>query len=166
MKAKIKDKNAEIEVLKEMVKSANMQAKAKDIDVNRLQKKINRRQNGGAGGDQSSNYGGSRRGRDDGSVSSRQSRINANGVSPHPQNHNNLHGLDGTIPERDAMLEETGVYDYGVQQRKEPVQSQQPSSNMPALGKSKRQEWEEAVELDRMLEAERNAVSKQKLQSN
>ena len=51
MKAKIKDKNAEIEVLKEMVKSANMQAKAKDIDVNRLQKKINRLQNGGAGGD-------------------------------------------------------------------------------------------------------------------
>ena len=112
LRAKIKDKNAEIDVLKEMVKSANMQAKAKDIDVSRLQKKINRLQNG-QGGDQSSNYGGSRRGRDDGSVSSRQSRINANGVSPHPQNHN-LHGLDGTIPERDAMLEETGVYDYGV----------------------------------------------------
>ena len=36
LKAKIKDKNAEIEVLKEMVKSANMQAKSKDIDVSRL----------------------------------------------------------------------------------------------------------------------------------
>jgi len=38
----LKDKNSEIEVLKEMVKSANMQAKSKDIDVSRLQKKINR----------------------------------------------------------------------------------------------------------------------------
>ena len=36
MKAKIKEKNAEIEVLKEMVKSANQQAKARDIDVQRL----------------------------------------------------------------------------------------------------------------------------------
>ena len=33
LKQKIKEKNAEIEVLKEMVKSANMQAKAKDIDI-------------------------------------------------------------------------------------------------------------------------------------
>ena len=36
LKAKLKDKNSEIEVLKEMVKSANMQAKSKDIDVSRL----------------------------------------------------------------------------------------------------------------------------------
>lgn len=36
LRAKIKDKSAEIEVLKEMVKSANMQAKSKDIDVSRL----------------------------------------------------------------------------------------------------------------------------------
>ena len=36
LKQKIKEKNAEIEVLKEMVKSANMQAKAKDIDIQRL----------------------------------------------------------------------------------------------------------------------------------
>ena len=57
----------EIEVLKEMVKSANMQAKSKDIDVSRLQKKIKRLEGGEAG----SNYGGSRRGREDGSTSSR-----------------------------------------------------------------------------------------------
>jgi len=36
MKAKIKDKDAEIEVLKEMVKSANLQAKTKEGDVSRL----------------------------------------------------------------------------------------------------------------------------------
>ena len=68
LKAKVRDKNAEIEVLKEMVKSANMQSKSRDIDVSRLQKKINRLQKDG--GDASSNYG-SRRGREDGSVSSR-----------------------------------------------------------------------------------------------
>jgi hypothetical protein len=33
LKIKHKDKLNEIEVLKEMVKSANMQAKAKDIDI-------------------------------------------------------------------------------------------------------------------------------------
>ena len=32
-KGKLKEKANEIEVLKEMVKSANMQAKAKDIDI-------------------------------------------------------------------------------------------------------------------------------------
>ena len=41
-KGKIKDKQNEIEVLKEMVKSSNMQAKAKDIDIQRLTKKIQR----------------------------------------------------------------------------------------------------------------------------
>lgn len=99
LKAKIKDKNAEIEVLKEMVKSANMQSKSKDIDVSRLQKKINRLQRDG--GDGASNYGGSRRGRDEGSVSSRQSRLN--GVSPALPNMGP--GLDGIIHERDAELE-------------------------------------------------------------
>ena len=89
-----------------MVKSANMQAKAKDIDVSRLQKRINRLQNGqGGGGDAGSNYGGSRR---EGSVSSRQSRLN-NGISPNPMNHG---GLEGTIQERDAELEQTGAYDH------------------------------------------------------
>lgn len=96
-----------------MVKSANMQAKSKDIDVSRLQKKIKRLEGGEAG----SNYGGSRRGREDGSTSSRQSRLRGGGgISPAQQNnlHNNL-GLDGTIPEKDAELEQTGAYDYRTQ---------------------------------------------------
>jgi len=38
MKAKLKDKDAEIEVLKEMVKSANIQAKTKESDVTRLRR--------------------------------------------------------------------------------------------------------------------------------
>lgn len=42
MKVKLKDKLNEIEVLKEMVKSANKQAKAKDIDIQRLTNRIHR----------------------------------------------------------------------------------------------------------------------------
>ena len=42
LKAKLKDRNQEIEVLKEMVRSANRQAKSKDIDIARLSKKIQR----------------------------------------------------------------------------------------------------------------------------
>lgn len=41
-KAKLKDQQNEIEVLKEMVKSATTQAKAKDIDIQRLHKKMQR----------------------------------------------------------------------------------------------------------------------------
>ena len=59
LKNKIKEKNAEIEVLKEMVKSSNIQAKSKESDLQRLQKKIARLEKGGA----SSNYARSR-GRD------------------------------------------------------------------------------------------------------
>jgi hypothetical protein len=40
MKGKLKERSNEIEVLKEMVKSANMQAKAKDIDISRLTKRL------------------------------------------------------------------------------------------------------------------------------
>lgn len=42
LKNKLKDKLNEIEVLKEMVKSSNKQAKAKDIDIQRLMKRIQR----------------------------------------------------------------------------------------------------------------------------
>lgn len=42
LKQKLKDKLNEIEVLKEMVKSANKTAKAKDIDIQRLSKRIQR----------------------------------------------------------------------------------------------------------------------------
>jgi hypothetical protein len=40
MKNKMKEQQNEVEVLKEMVKSATKQAKAKDIDIQRLTKKI------------------------------------------------------------------------------------------------------------------------------
>ena len=76
-------------------------------------------------------------------------------MSPVPQNmNNNLGGADGTIPERDAELEQTGAYDY----RGQPQHQQQ--NNLPPMTKTRQQEWEEAVELDRILEDERNAVSK------
>lgn len=114
LRAKLKEKNAEIDVLKEMVKSANQQAKAKDIDVNRLQRKIKRLETGDAG----SNYGGSRRGRDERSTSSRQSRLGISPAQPAPaqpaQQPIGGIGLDGTIPERDEMLEQTGAYDYNL----------------------------------------------------
>lgn len=42
MKMRLHDKGSEIEVLKEMVKSASMQAKAKDIDISRLTRRIQR----------------------------------------------------------------------------------------------------------------------------
>ena len=143
-------------MLKEMVKSANMQAKSKDIDVSRLQKRINRLQNGQSGADTNSNQGGSRRGRDDaGSVSSRQSRLRH---SPAPQQNlnNNLLAADGTIPERDAELEQTGAYDY----RNNGGHGAAIGNALPPMTKTRQQEWEEAVELDRILEQERNAQSK------
>jgi len=42
LKTQLKERNAEVEILKEMVKSSNMQAKAKDIDIQRLTKKLGR----------------------------------------------------------------------------------------------------------------------------
>lgn len=42
LKLKLKDKLQEVEVLKEMVRSANKQAKAKDIDIQRLLKRVQR----------------------------------------------------------------------------------------------------------------------------
>ena len=75
LKGKIKEKNAEIEVLKEMVKSANLQVKAKDVDLDRLKKRMNRRAGGRVNNDDNSSAYGSRRGRDDRSSSSRHSRI-------------------------------------------------------------------------------------------
>lgn len=40
LKVKLKDQSNEVDVLKEMVKSANKASKAKDIDIQRLSKKI------------------------------------------------------------------------------------------------------------------------------
>ena len=42
LKSQVKEKTAEVEVLKEMVKSANSQTKAKEIDIQRLTKKLQR----------------------------------------------------------------------------------------------------------------------------
>ena len=103
LKAKVKEKDAEIEVLKEMVKSANMQAKAKDGDIDKLKKRLQRK---GLPDDTASNYG-SRRGRDDRSTSSRHSRLGGR-IEPSPGQGD--FGID-QIPERDAMLEDTGNYD-------------------------------------------------------
>lgn len=133
LKAQLKDKGAEIEVLKEMVKSANMQTKAKDIDINRLRQRLNRFEKGGA---DSGSRG--RGGADNRSVSSsRQSRLG------HAAQANNF-GIDESIPERDAELEQTGAYYDRIQIKG--------NNNGPPLTKTRQQEWEEAVELDRILE--------------
>ena len=42
LKNQLKERNAEVEVLKEMVKSANSQTKTKEIDIQRLTKKLSR----------------------------------------------------------------------------------------------------------------------------
>jgi len=41
-KTKLKERTAEVEVLKEMIKSSNNHAKAKDIDIARLSSKLER----------------------------------------------------------------------------------------------------------------------------
>ena len=133
MKQKVKEKNAEIEVLKEMVKSANTQIKAKDTDINRLKKRLQRLNDG----ETVSNYGGSRRG----NSSSRHSRLGDDLSLPRAGNQ-----IDQAIPESQAQLEETGNY-----QDNPPYQQRVPKSQL--------QEWEEAVELDKMLEKERNSLS-------
>ena len=133
MKQKVKEKNAEIEVLKEMVKSANTQIKAKDTDINRLKKRLQRLNDG----ETVSNYGGSRRG----NSSSRHSRLGDELSHPRGGNH-----IEAVIPEQQAQLEETGNY-----QDNPPYQQRVPKSQLT--------EWEEAVELDKMLEKERNSLS-------
>ena len=40
LKAQVKEKEAEVDVLKEMVKASHLQAKAKEIDIQRLTKKL------------------------------------------------------------------------------------------------------------------------------
>ena len=65
------------------------------------------------------------------------------------------------IPERDAFLEDTGKYDpnnIGGPQIS-PAQVHLPKMNN-LNNKRKLNEWEEAVEMDRLLEQERNVQSK------
>lgn len=91
LRMKIKEKDAEIEVLKEMVKSSNIQAKSTATDLQRLQKRLERVEKGGS-------Y--NTRSRDALSSTSNQSR--------------GKHGIKASmasaevIPERDEMLEQTG----------------------------------------------------------
>ena len=94
-------------MLKEMVKSSNMQVKAKDVDIDRLKKRLKRKGGGSVADDVGSNYG-SRRGRDDRSSSSRHSRLGAgrNDLAGAQYDMNMDH-----IPERDAFLEDTNKYD-------------------------------------------------------
>ena len=57
-KNKLKERSAEIEVLKEMVKSANAEKKSKDIDIKKLKDKLAR--GGGRSRDPSEGSPGSR----------------------------------------------------------------------------------------------------------
>ena len=107
LKGKVKEKTAEIEVLKEMVKSANMQVKAKDTDIDRLKKRLSRKGGAASVEDTASNYG-SRRGKDERSTSSRHSRLGQQRIDPGLGQ--NDFGMNG-IPERDAFLEDTGHHD-------------------------------------------------------
>jgi hypothetical protein len=121
-----------------MVKSSNIQAKAKETDLSRIQKKLERYERGGYPS----------RGREDSSTS-RQSR--AHKLEPVG---------NSVIPERDEMLEQTGGdYLYMQQQMAGRAQAQQ----APKINRTRQQEWEEAVELDRMLEEERKQQSVQRL---
>ena len=86
LKTKLREKDAEIDVLKEMVKSSNISAKAKETDLSRLQKKLERYERGGFPS----------RGREDSSTS-RQSK--AHKIEPIGNQ---------VIQERDEMLEQTG----------------------------------------------------------
>lgn len=66
------------------------------------------------------------------------------------------------IPERDEALEQTGG-DYLYQQQ-QALNIRGNNAGLPKLGnKTRQQEWEEAVELDRMLEEERKQQSMQRI---
>lgn len=126
LKLSLKERSAEIEVLKEMVKSANLESKAKEIDIQRLKNKLLRIENS--------------------SDTARIRQHSANpSVSKSPKRLNNRNEI---ILETDAKFEQTGkdnIYD------------------IPKMNKSRQQEWEEAVELDRVLEVERREKSLKRL---
>ena len=60
------------------------------------------------------------------------------------------------------MLEQTGG-DYMYMQQQMAGRMGQGQQAMPKMTKTRQQEWEEAVELDRMLEEERKQQSMQRL---
>lgn len=88
LKNQLKERNAEVDVLKEMVKSTNMQVKAKDIDIQRLNTKLKRNDNRTTSAPR----------HDSGSRNSRMSGRN----SPKPMSHA---GVVHAIPETDAIFE-------------------------------------------------------------
>lgn len=99
LKTQIKEKSAEVEILKEMVKSSNMQVKAKDIDIQRLNKKLGRQ-------GESRNYSADRSEKN--LISSRAgSRLSQGDRSPKPNDY-----LINSIAERDEIFEQTGGDPY------------------------------------------------------
>ena len=138
LKNQLKERSAEVEVLKEMVKSSNMQTKTKDIDIQRLTKRLNR-----IGDRENSSSSGAARQKEQSppSRNSRQSNKSPKLGSNRPE----------TITETDAIFEQTG---------RDPYQS----NLAPTMTKTRQQEWEEAVELDRMLEKERRDTSLKRMQ--
>jgi hypothetical protein len=99
LKNQLKERNAEVEVLKEMVKSANSQTKAKEIDIQRLTKKLNR-----LGDRDASSSSGAARQKEPSppSRNSRQSNKSPKLIGNRP----------GTITETDEIFEQTGRDPY------------------------------------------------------
>lgn len=147
LKLRLKEKSREIDVLKEMVKSSSNSMKAKDIDISRLNKRINRLEKLV---EINKNL--------EGLTGQRGSRIN-----------------DQVIPERDENLEDTNNYDnfnnngLESQVNQELLQHQQYAQNTQSKpnrsfnpkgrGNAQQREIEEALELDRILEEERRQQS-------
>ena len=70
--------------------------------------------------------------------------------------------MDG-IAERDAFLEDTNKYDPNNLGGPQVSQAQ---VHLPKMNNKKMNEWEEAVEMDRLLEQERSQQSKARLIKN
>ena len=140
MKSQLKERSAEVEVLKEMVKSSNNHAKAKDIDIIRLSKKLERF---------------SQKRADSAVREDRASRLSGR-YSPKQQalSHN---GAIESIPEMNEVFEQTGG---------DPYDNRYAFANPPKMTKTRQQEWEEAVELDKILEAERRQTSLKKIKES
>ena len=92
LKLSLKERSAEIEVLNEMVKSANLESKAKEIDIQRLKNKLLRIEN-----------------------SSDTARIRQHSVNPSvSKSPKRLNNRNEIILETDAKFEQTGkdnIYD-------------------------------------------------------
>ena len=139
-KTQLKERTAEVEVLKEMVKSSNNHAKAKDIDIIRLSKKLERLTSKRA---------------DSAMREDRASRLSGR-YSPKQQSlsHN---GPIESIPEINEAFEQTGG---------DPYDNRYGFGAAAKMTKTRQQEWEEAIELDKILEAERRQTSLKKIKES